>query len=297
MGSRLLYYLLLKPVSLLPYFFLYRVSDFFFFIFITVFRYRRAVVLSNLERAFPDKNDRWRQVVMKRFYRHLADLIVESIKNFSISAYETNERFIAENTQVFEHLSKENKPVVIAGGHFNNWELFALAAADHMPQITMAIYKRLNNKWFDQKMREARGTFGLVLVSTRESATWIDNNIKRNPAIIYGIDQSPADPMKAYWGPFLGVDTAMYLGAESHAKKYDMAVVYGHIQKRRRGYYAIQYELITEDARSFKDGELTQLLQDKLEADVLKSPEYWLWTHKRWKHSRPADWQLRPIKY
>ncbi|MFM1931439.1 MAG: hypothetical protein RL226_742 [Bacteroidota bacterium] len=296
MGSRLLYYLILKPLSLLPYFVLYRISDLLAFCFIYLFKYRKKVILDNLVKVFPDKNERWRAVVMKRFYRHLADVIVESIKNFSITAEEANQRLVPEGLEVLEKLHKEKRPVVMCGGHYNNWELFAVAAAGHIPHLTMAIYKRIQNRWLDQTMRETRGAFGLILVPTREATEWIDQNIQRSPLVVYAVDQSPADPNKCYWGPFLGLDTAMYLGAERHAKKYNMAVVYGHIEKRKRGYYAMRYELVTENPSSFADGELTQKLNDILAHDILQKPEYWLWSHKRWKHRRPEGWKLNAFR-
>ncbi|MFT4779501.1 MAG: KDO2-lipid IV(A) lauroyltransferase [Flavobacteriales bacterium] len=289
MGAKLLYYLFLKPISLLPYFLLYRVSDFIYFLFMTVFPYRKKVVIGNIERSFPEKSKDEHKQIRRKFYRHLADLFVESFKNFSISKSSVDKRLISKNQEVFQSVFEKGKGVVLCGGHYNNWELYALGVSDHCPMPVMAIYKRLSNKWFDGKMRETRGKFGLQLVPTIETSDWMERHKNEPFCTIYGFDQSPANPKKAYWSTFLNQDTAMYYGPERHAKQFDMAVVYGKLRKTKRGHYTMEYELVTERPNDFSDGEIIEKINGILEGEIKRAPEYWLWTHKRWKHKRPAE--------
>lgn len=289
MGTKLLYYLFLKPISLLPYFLLYRVSDFIYLLFLTVFPYRKKVVLGNIARSFPEKSVAEHKQIMRKFYKHLADLFVESFKNFSISKKAVDERMVPENQEVFKSLLAKGKGVVLCGGHYNNWELYALALAEHCPMPVMAIYKRLSNKWFDDKMRETRGKFGLQLVPTIETSEWMAKHQNSPFCAVYGFDQSPANPKKAYWSTFLNQDTAMYYGPERHAKQYDMAVVYGRLRKTKRGHYTVRYDLVTENPNDFGDGEIIDKINGILEDEIKRAPEYWLWTHKRWKHKRPQE--------
>lgn len=291
MGARILYYLLLKPISLLPYFLLYRVSDFVYLLFRTVFPYRKKVALANIQQSFPEKSAGEHKAILHRFYRHLGDIFVESFKNFSISKRQVYERMPGHNTELLDQLAKEGYGIVICGGHYNNWELYAMAAADHFSGRTMAIYKRIANPWFDAKMRETRGKYGLELVPTREASEWMRENTHQPVASIYAIDQSPADPKKAHWMTFLGQPTAVYYGAERHARQYGMAVVYGHIRKHSRGKYSVSYELITKSVEDLPNGALVERVNQVLEKDILEAPEYWLWTHKRWKHKAPADFK------
>ena len=291
MASRLLYLLILKPISLLPHWALYRVSDFVYLLFITVFPYRKKVVLGNIQRCFPEKSRAEHASILKKFYRHLADVFVETFKNFSISLKQVNERMPCTNPELLNDLAARGKSIVITGGHYNNWELYALAAAGCFTGRTMAIYKKIKDPYFDALMRRTRGKFGLELVPTREASDWMRANANDRIASIYAIDQSPADPKKGLWLPFLNQNTLCHYGAEKHAREYEQAVVYGHIKKVRRGYYTLTYELLAEDVSDLPKGEVIRRANAALEGDILAAPEFWLWSHKRWKHCQPANEQ------
>jgi KDO2-lipid IV(A) lauroyltransferase len=285
MGSRLLFSLVLYPISLLPYPLLYGLSGFIRFVLFGVMGYRLKVINGNIARSFPEMSSAQHQEISKKFQKHFCDIIVESLKNFSISEKAASQRMQPENEELFEKYKDRN--IAIVGGHHNNWELYAVAAALHINTPIMAIYKRLSNAFFDEKMRSSRGKYGLTLIPTKSSSEWMRVNAKNPKAVIYGIDQSPANPQKSYWMNWLNQETAMYYGPEKHAKDFDMVVIFGSNKKVKRGHYQITYELITENAKEYEYGELIQAINRKLEQDIIEQPENYLWTHKRWKHKRP----------
>lgn len=289
MMSAALYWLVMKPISLLPYRALYVISDVFFVALYSIIGYRKKVVRGNLTRSFPEKNLSEIQSIERAFYRHFCDVVVESLKNFSVRGSQLNARFDHHNTEVLDALHAEGRSAILAGGHYANWEMWALSAPAHFKHRLMAIYKRLSNPYFDQKMRETRGKFGLELVSTKETSEWLRANQNDLTFSVFAIDQSPSNPRKAHWIQFLGQDTACLFGTEKYAREYNLAVVFGHLKKIGRGKYAIEYELVTKEPRSMAHGQLTSQLQMLLEADIRKEPRYWLWSHKRWKHKRPTD--------
>jgi KDO2-lipid IV(A) lauroyltransferase len=190
---------------------------------------------------------------------------------------------------VLDRLHSEGRSAILAGGHYGNWEMWALSAPAHFKHRLMGIYKRLSNAYFDQKMRSTRGKFGLELVSTKETVEWLESNRESLFVSVFAIDQSPSDPKKAHWISFLGQETACIFGAEKYAKEFNLAIVFGHLHKVSRGKYAIDYELVTTNPRSYEHGKLTEEMSALLEKDIRREPRYWLWTHKRWKHKRPTD--------
>jgi len=291
-GSALLFYLVLMPVSLLPIPLLYLLSNFVRFVVFSLLKYRRKVIQMNLEKSFPEKSLSELNQIRKQFEKHFADILVESIKNFSVSAKQANKRMLAENTEIFDQFEKEGRGVVLLGGHQNNWELWAVAAGGHLPMRIMAIYKKLANDFFDQKMRSSRGRFGLELIPTKETSQWMKDHINETKCVVYAIDQSPANPKKAYWMNWLNQETAMYFGPEKHARQYDMAVVFGSITKLKRGHYKVSYHLVTDDPNSLTEGEILRRAQKMLAIDIKSEPQHWLWTHKRWKHKRPEGMPL-----
>lgn len=286
--SRLLYWLVIKPISLLPYPILYGFSNFFFVVLYYLVGYRKKVVNDNLRQSFPEKSTTEIAQIQKKFYRHFCDLVVESLKNFSIREEEADRRMVQHGVEIFDELHRKGKSVILAGGHYCNWELWAVASAGYFKHDLIAIYKRLSNTYFDGKMRTSRGRFGLKMIATREYGQYMTDHNKDLTVSVFAIDQSPTDPKKCTWVTFMGRETAAHFGAEKYAHQYDFPVVYGHIYKVRRGYYETRYELVTDQVREMAQGELTQKLHNILEEDIRKAPEYWLWSHKRWKHKRPV---------
>jgi len=285
-GSWLLYWLVIKPISLLPYFLLYGVADFLFVMLWFVFPYRKKVVLSNLERSFPEKSEKERKDIAWKFYRHFADLVIEGLKNFSINERNARSRMIQHGTEAMNRFADAGQQVILCGGHCGNWELWAMAAQLELRHQLLGIYKRLSNPFFDQKMRASRSKYGMKLVPTVESGDYLRDNMDEVNAVILAIDQSPSNPQKGLWIDFLGQDTAVYFGAEKYAVEFNRPVFYGSIRKPKRGHYEMTYHLVTDTPRDFPKEQLTKMLFERLEADILAYPEIWLWTHKRWKHRR-----------
>jgi len=286
MGSKLLFYLIIKPISKLPYFLLYGVSDFFFIILYYLIGYRKKVVFKNLENSFPNKSETELKQIAKKFYRHFTDLIFESLKNFSISEKEAMKRMQSINHEIINKFHQEGRSVILCGGHYGNWELWAMAAAGQLTIPVYGIYKQLSNKFFDKKMQESRGRYGLHLLATKNVAKKLEEMKDESIASVYGFDQSPGNPKKAFWMNFLNQDTPCSFGPEKFAVKYNSPVVYVHIEKIKRGYYQVTYETLFDNPSEIIYGDIITKINQELEKDIRKNPNIWLWTHKRWKHKR-----------
>jgi len=285
----LIYYLIILPVSRLPFRVLYVLSDFLFWVFYYVTGYRKKVVFSNLRNSFPDKSEQEIESLGKQFYRHFTDLIVESLSIFSISKREASERMKFVNPEIFDTHFREGRNVIIAGCHLNNWELFAVAVDDALKHATIALYKPLNNHFFDEKMRISRGKYGLRMISIRKASEVFTMFTNEPVAVIFGTDQSPSNPRRGYWTKFLNQDTLVLFGTEKYAQLYNCPVYYGSIHKVKRGFYEVRFALITDNPRACAYGEITQGHTRMLEKDILENPQYWLWTHRRWKHKKSPD--------
>ena len=284
----ILYYLVIIPLSLLPFPVLYAISDFLFVIFYHVSGYRKKVVLQNIRNSFPEKSEKEHLAICKKFYRHFSDLVVESIKTFTISEKQVLKRFFVLNPEVIDKYFDQKRSVFIAGGHFNNWELLAVGIDKWVKHKTVGIYTPLSNKYFDGKMQLTRSKYGLKMISTRTVKRFLDSNPNELTATIFAIDQSPSNPNSAYWMTFLNQETAVLYGVEKYAKEYNYPVVYGIINKVKRGHYNLELVDLTANPKETAYGEIIEKTQHLLEIDIRKNPEYWLWTHKRWKHKKPS---------
>jgi len=283
----LLYYFIIIPISLLPFPLLYKLSDGLYVLFYYVSGYRKKIVLQNIRNSFPEKSEKEQIEICKNFYRHFSDIVVESLKTFTISEKEVKRRLVCNNPEVVNKYFEQNRSVIIAGGHFNNWELFAVGIDGLIKHQSSGIYKPLTNKYFDAKMRKTRGKYGLIMISTKEVKRFLDDNINKLTATSFGSDQSPSNPNNAYWMKFLNQDTGVPYGAEKFAKEYNYPVIYGRLNKVKRGFYSLDFIDITDKPQETAYGEITEKITHLLEKDIKANPQYWLWTHRRWKHKRP----------
>jgi KDO2-lipid IV(A) lauroyltransferase len=284
--TKVLYYILLKPLSFLPYRILYGVSNFLSLVFYYLIPYRKKVVVANLTNSFPDKSEKEVNAICKKFYAHLCDIIVESVKLFSISKEQISKRFTVNNPEILQSYFDQGKDILLVGGHYNNWEMLAAGIDQQVPHYTIGLYSKLSNPFFDKKMKESRSAFGLRMVTTKDSIAYFKEEHSTPRMTIFGADQSPTYSKSVHWTTFLSQDTAIALGTERFAKKYDLPVAYGSINKVKRGHYTLDISILTDTPAETAEGEITEQHTRMLEQQILAQPEYWLWTHKRWKRKR-----------
>lgn len=285
---RFVYYFVLKPLSLLPLPLLFVLSDFLYLIIYKLFRYRVGVVGQNLKTSFPQLSQKELSKIRNRFYHHLFDIVVESIKIFSITAEEAKSRFVVVNPEILDEFYAEGRSVIIVGGHYNNWEMLAVGVAHYFKHEPMAIYHPMRSKFLNDKMVASRGKFGLRMVARSETKSFFAN-LKKPTANIFGADQSPSMSKKVYWTRFLNQDTPVMFGPEKFGKENNYPVVFGAVSKVKRGYYRFDLTLLYDNPSTTAHGEITQAHTHLLEQQIIEAPEYWLWTHKRWKRKRKPE--------
>ena len=283
MTSRLLYYLLLKPLSYLPLSILYGLSDFLYLVLYRIVGYRQKVVRTNLENSFPEKSKREILRIEKQFYHHFFDLIVESIRLFSIGEKELTKRNKMINPEVMNQLFDEGKSVIVTGGHFNNWETGAAILGAQIKHHVVGIYAPLSNQFFNTEILKSRERFGMEMLSKKIVKAGFEHNKNKFTATIFATDQSPTHSKSVHWTTFLNQPTAVLLGSEVFAKEYNYPVVFMFVSKVKRGYYEIEARLLEKNPTHTMDGEVTEKHTRWLETMILETPHYWLWTHKRWK--------------
>jgi len=285
MIAKLFYYFLILPISLLPYTVLYIISDILFLVLYRITGYRKEIVFINLKRSFPKKNEQELRRIMSKFYRHLCDIIMEGIKGFSISEKQLRKRLIIKNPEFSNYFADKGRSIIFVGGHYNNWEICAQAFSMYSNHKCIGIYKPLSDEFLDQKIYTSRSKYGMNLVSMKQTKKSFEEEggVK---AIVFGSDQNPSNPKRAHWMSFLNQDTAVLFGVEKYSKEYNWPVVYVSIKKVKRGHYEVEYSLITDNPAEQPHGKITEDFTKRLEEDIINQPEYWLWSHKRWKHKR-----------
>ncbi len=283
--SAIVYYLFIKPVSLLPFPVLYAFSDILYYIIYYVMGLRKKVVRGNLAKSFPEKSLAEIKSIEKKFYKHLSDISLESFKLFSISEKQLRKRFVKRNPELMNLFYEQGKNVIVVGSHYNNWEMAGTSFCFDIKHTTLGIYSPFSNKFFNKKTVNSRSKFGAVLVPMNLVKRYMVQYRNQFTATVFGLDQNPSSHKNIYWISFLNQETPWFMGAELFARKYNYPVIYAHFIKVKRGYFEMEFEVLEKDPASTKEGELTEKYVRCLERIIREQPEYWLWSHKRWKRA------------
>ena len=280
-------YPILWVTSMLPFRLLYCVSDGLYLILYRLVGYRKKTVSENLKLVFPEKSEAERKRIEKKFYHHLCDMILEAIKSMNIHKEDMKERFKFTNIEIIKDFEKRNKSISLMCAHYGSWEwIFILQA--YTSHKTFAIYKRLNNKYFDRMIRKIRARYDTYLITTKETASVLTENKKKGLLTINGFaaDQSPKKNKAYHWSKFMGIDVPVHTGAEMLSKKLDLSVVFFSVKRIKRGFYETTFKTLTEAPNNFEDYKITDQFIALVENQIYEAPEYYLWTHKRWKHRK-----------
>ena len=268
-----IFYAFFYLLSLLPWRVFYIISDFFAFILQYVVKYRVDVVAKNLAIAFPDKSVAERKKIANAFYQKFTDSFVETIKFISISTREYEKRFTS-NVEVLNDLYDTGQSVQIMAGHFFNWEYANWGVAKYGKYPFLAVYMPLSNGFFDKMILQMRARFGSIMIPATQFKSQFHQYANKGPYVMaLAADQNPSNPMKAFWVPFFGKNIPFVKGPEKGAILNNTAQVFVHFYSTKRGYYHMEYSLMTTSPQAFKEGELTamyvKILEEKIKLDLL----------------------------
>ncbi|PBI83945.1 Lipid A biosynthesis lauroyl acyltransferase [Flavobacterium sp. ACN2] len=281
----ILAYPLLWLISILPFPIFYLFSDFVCFLVYRVIGYRKKVVRENLALTLPHLSDAERKVIENKFYKHMCDMFLEMIKTMSMSPEEMERRFHVTNIDLVRDYAKRGKSVILVASHYASYE-WLLTINPKLGFQGVAVYKKLANPYFDKLVRKIRSKYNTEMIETRKAIPTMAKNQREGVLSLYGLasDQSPKMERIFHSMKFMGVEVPVHTGAETLAKKYDLAVLFVEVKKVRRGYYEATFIPLADNPKDFENFKITEMYLKEVEKQILEAPEFYLWTHKRWKH-------------
>ncbi|NOZ35144.1 MAG: lipid A biosynthesis acyltransferase [Chlorobi bacterium] len=278
--------ILVFTFSLIPFWLLYFYSDILYFFFFYVFGYRKNVVFTNLRNSFPDKTDEEILKIAKDFYKNLSDITLESIKGLSMSKKTLKKRYPVINIEILDKFLQNDQSIIGLAAHYTNWEWGVISFGFQFKHKSIGLYKPLSNKYIDAFVKKSRANWGMNLVSIKKTKKAFEEKYEK-PTVFFMIsDQSPSNIKRAKWVNFLNQETSCLHGAEMYAKKFNIPLIFGDVQRIKRGYYEVELSIFEDKPQETKDGEITERYMKKLEEIIKAKPENWLWSHKRWKHKK-----------
>jgi Kdo2-lipid IVA lauroyltransferase/acyltransferase len=268
---------------MLPFFILYRASDFIYFLLYYVFGYRKEIVLYNLSIAFPEKTAAEKKTIAKQFYKSLIDSFIETVKMLSMSKSQFEKR-CTSNTEVLDDIIASGKSIQLHSGHQMNWEYVNWIMGKNLSIPFIGIYQPIGNAAINKIFYKIRARYGTKLISTKEFKTKVHTLFKQQYSIGLAADQNTPHANGAYWLYFFTKPVPFVTGPDKGAIKNKTAVAFVKFVKKKRGHYHFDISVITKDASVYKEGELTRIYRDFLEETIQDQPANYLWSHRRYRH-------------
>ena len=292
-----MYYLvygLLWLISLLPFRVLYFLSDALYGLIYYIIGYRKKVVMSNLQIAFPEKTEKERIQIAKKFYHNLVDYFIESIKLATISDKEFNKRCSGDFSEL-NRLAETGTNIQLHSGHQFNWEIANRIYSQKLPIPFVLVYMPVSNKIMDRIFKNIRSKHGTILINAKNYKKEMLGVYKQQHVLALVVDQSPANLEASFWLNFFGRPTPFLYTPEKSAQRNKVPVGFSSFKKIKRGYYKFETTIITLDAATTEKGELTKKYRDFLEQQIREQPDNYLWSHRRWKHEYKKEFEKRWI--
>jgi Kdo2-lipid IVA lauroyltransferase/acyltransferase len=283
-----------KQTARLPFWAIYLLSDIVYVLIYYVIKYRKKVVCGNLTRSFPEKSSDEIKSIMKKFYRHLSDTFMETVKYSRMTAQQVDERMKINGIEIYNDYYDQGRSVIMLAMHYNNWEWTGTMGRFLKAQYSYIYDPMPKNKEFEKFLLASRNRFGGISVpfndSVRLALSFINSSEPKGMLMV--ADQTAPEDSQ-FWTTFLNQETSFFTGSMKIAVKTNCPLVLLHSRKVSRGHYELLSYKLVENPKEMKAEDIMLIYAHRIEEIIRKEPEYWLWSHKRWKHKRPADIPLR----
>lgn len=284
---------LCRMTARLPFWVLWGLADIFYVFIYYIIRYRRKIVYQNLVNSFPEKSSQEIHKIAKKYYHHLSDIGLETIKFSRMTEKQIDDRLKVHGYEIYEEYFQQGKSIIVVGMHYNNWEWSGSMQRFIKAQF-LVVYNPLRDSTdFERFLIQTRERFGAISVPINQSVRMAlnFNQAERPGSLMLAADQT-APQNSQFWTTFLNQETAFFTGPMKIAKKTNQPVIMHHTRKTGRGRYEVFHYKLVEDPSKVEPEEILMAYVNKLEKIIQDEPEYWLWSHRRWKHKRPENIKL-----
>lgn len=279
----------LKVISKFPFWIIYILSDIFYIVVYYIIGYRKNVVIENLHNSFPDKNEKEIKSISKKYFHHFCDLTLEALKMGGMNEEDFRKRYRVKNPELLNKYFEKGKSVVLLTMHYNNWE-WGSGFPLFLKHNVLGIYRPLNNTQFDSFMNKTRNIMGAELVQDSQTLRRVIKAEKSNEPVLVWLagDQSPPSTQKN-WYRFLNQDALFFSGPATISRKFNLPIFFQRLEKIGRGQYKNTFELLFENPNEVSEADILKAYIQKMEEVIQEEPAYYIWSHRRWKHTRPDN--------
>lgn len=284
---------LLRLISKLPFWIIYGISDVFYLIVRYLVAYRKNVIEDNLAQCFPEKSEIERKKIVSNYYRHFCDFMLESVKMYSMNEQQMAKRITVNGMDKVNAYAEQGKSAIVLGMHYNNWEWGSYLQSLSKHKLLMVYNSIRGNQSMEKFILHSREKWGGKSVPMYRSVRAIMEYMRKGePALLWlAADQTPP-PTTPFWTIFLNRETPFFSGPEKIGIKTKQPIIFIYFKKLARGKYEANISTLVEEPQQLESNEILLRYTRKMEDIIKENPEYYLWSHRRWKHERPKTVDL-----
>jgi Kdo2-lipid IVA lauroyltransferase/acyltransferase len=252
-------------------------------------RRHRELALEQVQRSFPEWSEAKVRAVALQSLQSIVMLGVETLLiPRLVTPAQWRKRFILKGFAPLLQLLVENRSgVIMLTGHYGNWEVggYALAALG-FPAV--AIFRPLDNRYFDRFIRGVRERRGLKLVDKTGASAIGDQVLQDHGTLCFIADQDAG--RKGIYVDFFGRPASTYRAIALLAIRHNVPIAVSYARRLNDQFFfeGGVTRIIRPEDWAGRDDEvrwITQTFTSELESIIRANPgQYFGWAHRRWKH-------------
>ncbi len=261
------------------------------FVFYYLIPLRKNVVVENLKRAFPEKDEKEIEKLAFKNYVNVALTFLELLYASKITKEEL-EKIVHIDKRDKEKIletARRNSGAIFLTGHYGNWEIAGLFVGALVNEIKPlhVLVKNQSNKYITDWLLRVRSKFGSKIVTVGKSSKELLRIAASNQIVALLADQrGKEDGLRI---KFFGIETPVHTGLAVIALKTKTPVIFMVATRREDGTYELTAEEISCAQEKTEWNEnvrcIMQAYMSKIEEKLRAHPEQWFWMHKIWKYS------------
>jgi len=234
--------------------------------------------VDNLKRAMPELSEREQRRVLSDMWDNLGRVFCEYAQLNSNAMRAAIKQI--DGVEHYHEALASKRPVILISGHLGNWELLPIAAAK-VGQPLHLLYRAPNNDAVEAMLSDIRKPYTLGMHAKGfASARGLLKAVTAGEPIGVLVDQKTNNGLHARFFD----RPAMSLDAIAHfVHKYDAIILPARCIREEGARFRIVIDPPMPLSPEQSDAEITQAINDQVEAWVRQNPAQWFWVHKRWK--------------
>ena len=245
-----------------------------------IFRSKK-LIQSNIKKVFPEIQSAQLNKITSSMWNNYGRVFAEYIfmKNFRNNQLNDNIKIIGND--ILEEIKKNNQKVIFVSGHFSNFELMAMQIEKAGIKLA-AIYRPLNNIFVNKIMERIRRKY-ICKTQIKKGIGGLKELLKLNKdgySTALMIDQRVSQGIKSNFFNEKAYTTTI---PAQLVKKFKIPVVPIFIER----YEDIKFKMTVFKPIKFDENQtiedITNQLNKILEKMIISEPNFWIWSHNRWK--------------